>query len=57
MSVERLDLLTPLSRRESDALGRRRRGRNWMMLGVLVALVALFYAITLVKLGHGTMTF
>jgi hypothetical protein len=31
---------------------RRRRARNWAMLVVLVALCALFYAITLVKMTH-----
>ena len=30
---------------------RRRRARNWAMLVVLLALCALFYAITLVKLS------
>jgi hypothetical protein len=29
---------------------RRRRVRNWAMLAVLVALCALFYAITIVKM-------
>jgi hypothetical protein len=29
---------------------RRRRARNWAMLVVLVALCALFYAITIVKM-------
>jgi hypothetical protein len=31
---------------------RRQRGRNIALLVVLVALVVLFFAITLVKLGH-----
>ena len=31
---------------------RRRRARNWAMLVVLVALCALFYAITIVKMTH-----
>jgi hypothetical protein len=35
--------------RDPDDL-RRRRARNWAMLVVLVALAALFYAITIVKL-------
>jgi hypothetical protein len=43
---------------ESDAaLIRRRRGRNVAMLVVLLALVALFYAIAMVKMaqtGHST---
>jgi hypothetical protein len=41
-----------LSRSESDALARRRRARNWAMLIALLALCALFYAITLVKMAH-----
>jgi hypothetical protein len=37
----------------SDAvLARRRRGRNLAMLLVLLALVALFYAISMVKLAQ-----
>ena len=36
--------------READEMRRRRRGRNIAMIVVLVALCALFYAITLVKL-------
>ena len=39
-----------LPRDESAALGRRRKGRNWELLIALVALVALFYAITIVKM-------
>ena len=38
--------LTPA---ESNALRRRQRARNWAMLVVLVALVALFYAIAVVR--------
>jgi uncharacterized Tic20 family protein len=30
---------------------RTRRARNWALLAVLVALVALFYAITIVRMG------
>ncbi len=30
---------------------RRRRGRNLALAGVLIALVVLFFAVTLVKLG------
>jgi hypothetical protein len=41
-----------LSRTESELLARRRRGRNWAMLVALLLLVALFYAITLVKMSH-----
>jgi hypothetical protein len=29
---------------------RRRRARNWAMLVVLIALAALFYAVTIVKM-------
>lgn len=39
---------------ESDEERRRRlRGRNLAMLGALLALVALFYVITLVRMGAG----
>ncbi|HLJ05700.1 MAG TPA: hypothetical protein VKT26_05485 [Acetobacteraceae bacterium] len=31
---------------------RRRRARNWAVLIVLLALSALFYAITIVKMTH-----
>ena len=41
-----------LSRTESAAIGRHRRGRNLAMLAVLLALCGLFYLITLVKLTH-----
>jgi len=33
-------------------IGRRRRGRSWAFLIVLLALAALFYAITIVKMAH-----
>jgi hypothetical protein len=39
----------PLSREESALLARQRRGRNLAMLLALLALSALFYAITFVK--------
>jgi hypothetical protein len=40
--------------READEMRRRRRGRNIALFVVLLALVALFYAITIVKLtNHG----
>ena len=35
---------------EAEELRRRRRGRNWAVIAVLVALCALFYAITIVKM-------
>jgi uncharacterized RDD family membrane protein YckC len=31
---------------------RRRRGRSWAILIVLLGLCALFYAITIVKMAH-----
>jgi hypothetical protein len=40
-----------LSRAESDALARRRRGRNIAMLLVLVGVAVLFYAIAMVKMA------
>lgn len=36
--------------REAAEITRRRKVRNWAMLVVLVALAALFYAITMVKM-------
>jgi hypothetical protein len=36
----------------SDEAGRRRRGRSWAILIVLLGLCALFYAITIVKMAH-----
>ncbi len=44
--------MAPLTRAESDALARRRRGRNIALLVVLLALAALFYAIAMVKMSH-----
>jgi hypothetical protein len=46
-----LPRLPPMSREDSFALARRRRGRNIAMLVVLVAVAALFYAIAMVKLA------
>lgn len=37
---------------QAAELVRRQRGRNMALLLVLAALAALFFAITLVKLGH-----
>ncbi len=42
--------LPPLDRAASDALARKRRGRNIAMLIALCAIAALFYAIAIVKL-------
>jgi hypothetical protein len=36
----------------ADGAARRRRGRNWAIMIVLVALCVLFYAITIVKMAH-----
>ncbi len=57
MSVEPLELLSPMSRSDSAKVALRRRGRNWALLAVLIALCGLFYAITLVKIGQGTLKF
>ena len=45
-------MVASLSRTESEAMARHRRGRNLAMLLVLLALCGLFYLITLVKLTH-----
>jgi hypothetical protein len=42
----------PLTRAESDALAKRRRGRNIALLVALLALAALFYAIAMVKMAQ-----
>jgi hypothetical protein len=36
----------------STQIAQRRRGRSWAILIVLLALSALFYAITIVKMAH-----
>jgi hypothetical protein len=36
-----------------DDRARRIRARNWALLAVLVGLVALFYALTIVRMGGG----
>jgi hypothetical protein len=36
----------------SAEAARRRRGRSWAILIVLLGLCALFYAITIVKMAH-----
>jgi hypothetical protein len=33
-------------------ISRRRRGRSWAILAVLMGLALLFYAITIVKMAH-----
>ena len=43
----------PLTPVEAAELRRKQRGRNVALLIALVALAALFYAIAIVKLGHG----
>ncbi len=52
---EPLELLPSFSREESQAIARRRRGRNLAMLVLLLGLVGLFYAIAVVKLGSTVM--
>jgi hypothetical protein len=42
----------PLTRAQSDALARTRRGRNWALLAALALFSLLFYALAFVKLGH-----
>ena len=42
---------TPVTDLASEA-ARRRRGRNWAILLVLLGLCGLFYAITIVKMAH-----
>jgi hypothetical protein len=37
---------------EMDDRARRVRAKNRALLAVLIALVALFYAITIVRMGH-----
>jgi hypothetical protein len=40
------------SRAPAAEAARRRRGRNWAILIVLLGLCGLFYAITIVKMAH-----
>jgi hypothetical protein len=35
---------------QAEEIRRRRRGRNWAMIVILIGLAALFYAITIVKM-------
>lgn len=44
--------LTP-AEREAEAFRRRRRGRSIALAVALAALVALFYAVTIAKMGPG----
>jgi hypothetical protein len=41
-----------LSTEQSAVIARRRRGRNWALLGVLTGCAVLFYLITLTKLRN-----
>ena len=43
--------LPALTRSDSEAMARRRRGRNIALLFVLLFVAALFYAISMVKLA------
>lgn len=42
---------TPMPEEEKQAFIRRRRGRNWAVLGALLALVALFYFIAMARMS------
>ena len=44
--------IQPVVRNSYADGARRRRGRSWAILIVLVGLCLLFYAITIVKVGH-----
>jgi hypothetical protein len=46
----------PMTRAETDALAKRRRGRNIALLVALLALAALFYAIAMVKMAQTVAT-
>lgn len=41
-----------LSRAQSVSIGRKRRGRNVILLLMLVALIALFFGLSVVKLSR-----
>jgi hypothetical protein len=41
-----------MQRVPADDSERRRRGRSWAIMIALIALCALFYAITIVKMAH-----
>lgn len=54
MKDERPEMSEPrMSEEERAEFYRRRRSRNLAMLGVLVVLVAIFYAISMVRVGSG----
>lgn len=51
--VDRNDPTMGASRSEADERAKRLRGRNLAVLAGLVGLVALFYGITIVRMGAG----
>ena len=52
MSGHQDDFIAAVPRAEAAAFIAKRRGRNIAMLVVLFGLSALFYAISMVKMGH-----
>lgn len=48
---ERVDGRPNTFQSREHALHRRRRGRNYAVLGVLLAFVALMFAVTIAKMG------
>jgi hypothetical protein len=46
-------MTTPMNAEERALFERRRRARNWAILGVLAALVVLFYFISVARLLRG----
>ena len=49
--VTRGRTIRPMTEDEKAAFLRRRRGRNWAVLGVLLAMVALFYFVAMARMG------
>jgi hypothetical protein len=47
-----VDERSPADSVSSAEINRRRRGRSWAILLVLLGLCVLFYAITVVKMAH-----